>query len=151
KKDVNHKYTDEELDLIQTLASRGLNQSECLNYLGYYPTPEKGLDFYLSAAFNQRFMKGKSVGVFEVSNMLYENAVEKKNFLAQMFFLKSVAGWQSKEQQKQVNSTIVDKRRIQIIVPQTATPEQWTQLAEDYEKNKPSQIELKEQCVGETI
>ena len=85
---------------IENLARLGFKPSQISHAFGYssqhftkmckkYPEVEAA------------YRRGRALGIGVVANALYSNAVENENVVAQIFFLKNVAGWRDKPEDEE--------------------------------------------------
>lgn len=88
-----------DLKEVTNLAARGLTQEQIANALG---VSLRTVSDRLAndADFIKAYEQGRAKGIAKVANALFKNAVDENNTAAQIFFLKSRAGWKEVEKQE---------------------------------------------------
>ena len=93
------KVTEEVLDNVENLMTKGLTVEQCSGMLGISPST-----FYLhqseNSEFSDRIKAGQARGIDAVTNALFENATVDRNVPSIIFFLKNRAGWVDKTETK---------------------------------------------------
>ena len=89
------KWVPENLEQVESLASRGLTLEQIAACLGIHVSTlyEKKKEY---SDFAEAIKRGKAKGIAHVANKLIANA-EAGNVTAQIFFLKTQAGWKETE------------------------------------------------------
>ena len=91
------KVTEEVLDNVENLMTKGLTVEQCSGMLGISPST-----FYLhqseNSEFSDRIKAGQARGIDAVTNALFENATVDRNVPSIIFFLKNRAGWVDKQE-----------------------------------------------------
>lgn len=103
----------EDLEKVESLAAKGLNQQQIADCLGIHPgtLSEKKQEFDL---LNEALKKGKAKGIAHVTAALLQN-IDNGNVTAQIFYLKTVAGWKeardgiSAEATQTLMQSVIDK------------------------------------------
>lgn len=95
-------------DEVEKLASRGLTYEQVALSLGVnrrtFMRSRKA-----NAELEEAFNRGRSKGIAQISNSLFDKA-KKGNVVAQIFFLKCVAGWKETQAVE-----VTDKSPLQIV------------------------------------
>ncbi len=103
-----HKPTIEIRAKVSALASFGIPQTRISKYIGICePTLTK---YYREELDNSSIDK-----IVMVANALYHNAVEMNNVTAQIFFLKTQAGWKDQDKDKLDTSPEIGKIQIEVL------------------------------------
>ena len=90
------RMSDSLIEQVENLASRGLTDQQIADSLGVSrSTISRGKKD--NDAFDAAIKKGRSRGIQQVANALYESALAG-SATAQIFFLKARAGWSDKPQ-----------------------------------------------------
>ena len=93
------EVTEEVLDNVENLMTKGLTVEQCSGMLGISPST-----FYLhqseNSEFSDRIKAGQARGIDAVTNALFENATVDRNVPSIIFFLKNRAGWVDKTETK---------------------------------------------------
>lgn len=94
-----------EIDLlkVEQFASRGLTREQVAYNLGINPKTWQRRDKEKDGAVEQAYLRGKSKGVAQIANALFEKA-NKGNTVAQIFFLKC-NGWKEENSVEVKNTT----------------------------------------------
>lgn len=81
----------EDLEKIESLAAKGLSQEQIANCVGLHPSTlcEKKNQF---PELDEAIKKGKASGIAKVAEALLRN-IDLGNVTAQIFYLKTQAGW----------------------------------------------------------
>ena len=119
--------TEKELDTIETLAC-ALSIEQVCSYLGIGKT-----SFYRAMKrqpeIEERYKKGKAVVIKGIANSLITTAM-KGNLTAQMFYLKTNAGWREKSDMNVVQTNVsFTKEQLDKL-----TTEELTTMKQIYEK-----------------
>ena len=83
--------TEEELQKIESLAARGMEQQDIALCLGIHPSTLSEKKGQLEAL-NEAIKRGKAKGIAKVTNALLRN-IDVGNVTAQIFYLKTQARW----------------------------------------------------------
>lgn len=103
-----HKPTDMIRAKVSALASFGIPQTKIAKYLDICePTLTKYYREELDHALLDK--------VVMVANALYNNAVEMNNVTAQIFFLKTRAGWKELDKDTSEQQTDIGKIQIEVL------------------------------------
>ena len=87
------EINDELLSRVREMASVGLTNYQIAHNLGIHVAT--WCEYKLKhPEINEAISAGASEGIQQVCNALFQNATEKMNVSAQVFFLKNRAGWQ---------------------------------------------------------
>lgn len=91
--------TPETIEEVERMASRGLTQEQIADAIGI------GLSTLMNKKnqfeeFKDAIVRGQAKGIGAVANALFNNAVDKSNVQAQMFYLKNRAKWRDDEPEK---------------------------------------------------
>ena len=92
-----------DLSKIEQFASRGLTREQVAHNLGFTPQTWCNHDKETKGALEQAYQNGKSKGIAQIANALYEKA-SKGNTVAQIFFLKC-NGWKEENSVEVKNTT----------------------------------------------
>ena len=105
-----HVPTLETRAQVHAMASFGINQDNMSKYLGITRAT-------LSKYYEEELAKAMVDKVVTVANALYRNAVENNNVSAQIFFLKTRAGWREVDKTEvEIDSNdVVEKIKIEVI------------------------------------
>jgi alpha-glucuronidase len=90
------ELTEEDIQKIESLAAKGLVQTEIAEALGicYDTFLQKKREY---PQMIDAIKKGRAKGIAAVSNALFNNAVQGNNVAAQIFYLKARAQWKDNQ------------------------------------------------------
>lgn len=105
---VPHEPTDKSRAQVSALSSFGITQVKVAAYIGISePTLVKYYRRELDISLTDK--------IVQVANALFNNAVENNNVSAQIFFLKTRAGWREVERDDNADKPDIGKIQIEVI------------------------------------
>ena len=113
------KFTEEDLLKVEEASGRGLTNQQLADFLGVsLSTVRRSKKNY--ELFEHHIRQGRAKALKEVSNALYNNAINENNVQAQIFFLKNrgeEGQWSEKnEQNLQINlSSVLNEANARMI------------------------------------
>ena len=113
------KFTEEDLLKVEEASGRGLTNQQLADFLGVsLSTVRRNKKNY--ELFEHHIRQGRAKALKEVSNALYNNAINENNVQAQIFFLKNrgeEGQWSEKnEQNLQINlSSVLNEANARMI------------------------------------
>ena len=93
------EITDEVLDKVQNLMTKGLTKEQAAGMLGVSLSTFM-LHQSQNSEFSDAIKRGQAQGIDAVTNALFENATVDRNVPSMIFFLKNRAGWVDKTETK---------------------------------------------------
>jgi len=91
------EITDEVLDKVQNLMTKGLTKEQAAGMLGVSLSTFM-LHQSQNSEFSDAIKRGQAQGIDAVTNALFENATVDRNVPSIIFFLKNRAGWVDKQE-----------------------------------------------------